>query len=172
MPNVWDVTWTTDHMKKVHKQFHQVLLEGGRWSCCEVHQWYSPRWPYHQVRENMNCHVGVYSYRWKDSVSQLENFMEMKISQDRLGRWLCGRQAVWTRQDRGAGLTVIKNWTSQNSPWLQVRDEYRTDFDSGRGGYGKIVQQKLETPDGLLWNISSFRETLVHFVKFQSLCGT
>merc|ERR1711922_93928 len=29
----------------------------------------------------------------------------------------------------------------------QVRDEYRTDFDSGRGGYGKIVQQKLEQPD-------------------------
>ena len=33
----------------------------------------------------------------------------------------------------------------------QVRDEYRTDFDSGRGGYGKIVQQKLETPDSLMW---------------------
>jgi len=32
----------------------------------------------------------------------------------------------------------------------QVRDEYRTDFDSGRGGYGKIVQQKLETPESLL----------------------
>ena len=32
----------------------------------------------------------------------------------------------------------------------QVRDEYRTDFDSGRGGYGKIVQQKLETPDSLM----------------------
>jgi len=31
----------------------------------------------------------------------------------------------------------------------QVRDEYRTDFDSGRGGYGKIVQQKLEQPDYL-----------------------
>eukprot|EP00088_Acartia_fossae_P010394 TRINITY_DN15174_c0_g1_i1.p1 TRINITY_DN15174_c0_g1~~TRINITY_DN15174_c0_g1_i1.p1 ORF type:complete len:162 (-),score=18.14 TRINITY_DN15174_c0_g1_i1:82-534(-) len=29
----------------------------------------------------------------------------------------------------------------------QVRDEYRTDFDSGRGGYGKIVQQKLQTPE-------------------------
>ena len=29
----------------------------------------------------------------------------------------------------------------------QVRDEYRTDFDSGRGGYGKIVQQKLDTPE-------------------------
>ena len=29
----------------------------------------------------------------------------------------------------------------------QVRDEYRTDFDSGRGGYGKIVQQKLEVPN-------------------------
>ncbi|XP_063851966.1 nuclear cap-binding protein subunit 2-like [Scylla paramamosain] len=25
----------------------------------------------------------------------------------------------------------------------QVRDEYRTDYDSGRGGYGKIVQQKM-----------------------------
>ena len=33
---------------------------------------------------------------------------------------------------------------------IQVRDEYRTDFDSGRGGYGKIVQQKLETPDSLM----------------------
>ncbi|KAK5647102.1 hypothetical protein RI129_005566 [Pyrocoelia pectoralis] len=30
----------------------------------------------------------------------------------------------------------------------QVRDEYRTDFDSGRGGYGKIVQQKLGGTDG------------------------
>ncbi|XP_060820489.1 nuclear cap-binding protein subunit 2 isoform X1 [Bombus pascuorum] len=25
----------------------------------------------------------------------------------------------------------------------QVRDEYRSDFDSGRGGYGKIIQQKV-----------------------------
>jgi len=32
----------------------------------------------------------------------------------------------------------------------QVRDEYRTDFDSGRGGYGKIVQQKLEVPEPLM----------------------
>merc|ERR1712165_294244 len=29
----------------------------------------------------------------------------------------------------------------------QVRDEYRTDFDGGRGGYGQIVKQKLEIPD-------------------------
>ena len=26
----------------------------------------------------------------------------------------------------------------------QVRDEYRTDYDSGRGGYGKLVKQKLQ----------------------------
>ncbi|XP_048439929.1 nuclear cap-binding protein subunit 2 isoform X1 [Pyrus x bretschneideri] len=26
----------------------------------------------------------------------------------------------------------------------QVRDEYRTDYDPGRGGYGKLVQQELE----------------------------
>lgn len=27
--------------------------------------------------------------------------------------------------------------------FFQVRDEYRSDFDSGRGGYGKIIQQKV-----------------------------
>lgn len=27
--------------------------------------------------------------------------------------------------------------------FLKVRDEYRADFDAGRGGYGKIMQQKL-----------------------------
>lgn len=26
----------------------------------------------------------------------------------------------------------------------QVRDEYRTDYDAGRGGYGKLVQKELE----------------------------
>ena len=26
----------------------------------------------------------------------------------------------------------------------QVRDEYRTDYDAGRGGYGQIVRQKLD----------------------------
>ena len=30
---------------------------------------------------------------------------------------------------------------------FQVRDEYRTDFDGGRGGYGQIVKQKLEIPE-------------------------
>ena len=28
-------------------------------------------------------------------------------------------------------------------PDLQVRDEYRTDWDAGRGGYGNIVKQEL-----------------------------
>lgn len=30
----------------------------------------------------------------------------------------------------------------------QVRDEYRTDYDSGRGGYGKIIQQKIGVNEG------------------------
>ena len=30
----------------------------------------------------------------------------------------------------------------------QVRDEYRTDHDSGRGGYGKIIQQNMGVNDG------------------------
>jgi len=25
----------------------------------------------------------------------------------------------------------------------QVRDEYRTDYDAGRGGYGKLLSQKI-----------------------------
>jgi nuclear cap-binding protein subunit 2 len=32
---------------------------------------------------------------------------------------------------------------------LQVRDEYRTDFDEGRGGYGKIVSNKIRPRDSL-----------------------
>lgn len=32
--------------------------------------------------------------------------------------------------------------------YLQVRDEYRTDYDGGRGGYGKIIAQKI-TPNTL-----------------------
>ncbi|KAL3846431.1 hypothetical protein ACJMK2_017423 [Sinanodonta woodiana] len=31
----------------------------------------------------------------------------------------------------------------------QVRDEYRSDFDEGRGGYGKIVQTKIRPRDPL-----------------------
>jgi nuclear cap-binding protein subunit 2 len=27
---------------------------------------------------------------------------------------------------------------------FQVRDEYRTDFDVGRGGYGQIMKQKID----------------------------
>lgn len=32
----------------------------------------------------------------------------------------------------------------------QVRDEYRTDFDAGRGGYGKLISTKMpsNTDDG------------------------
>ena len=29
----------------------------------------------------------------------------------------------------------------------QVRDEYRTDYDEGRGGYGKLVQVKIHRRD-------------------------
>uniref|UniRef100_A0A1E1XS28 Nuclear cap-binding protein subunit 2 n=1 Tax=Amblyomma sculptum TaxID=1581419 RepID=A0A1E1XS28_AMBSC len=28
----------------------------------------------------------------------------------------------------------------------QVRDEYRTDYDSGRGGYGKLMAQRIAPP--------------------------
>lgn len=32
---------------------------------------------------------------------------------------------------------------------FQVRDEYRTDYDAGRGGYGKIIQQKTVGSTGM-----------------------
>ncbi|KAJ7558536.1 hypothetical protein O6H91_04G044700 [Diphasiastrum complanatum] len=45
----------------------------------------------------------------------------------------------------------------------QVRDEYRTDYDPGRGGYGKLVQKELEsrrlveyTDSSVLGAISSY----------------
>ena len=60
------------------------------------------------------------------------------------GRGKTGGQ-VWPSNQRVKNIQNVKITIV-----LKVRDEYRTDFDSGRGGYGKIVQQKLETPDGLL----------------------
>nr|ADD24223.1 Nuclear cap-binding protein subunit 2 [Lepeophtheirus salmonis] len=29
----------------------------------------------------------------------------------------------------------------------QVRDEYRTDYDTGRGGYGQLLRQKFDVPE-------------------------
>ncbi|BBM99338.1 nuclear cap-binding protein subunit 2 [Marchantia polymorpha subsp. ruderalis] len=49
----------------------------------------------------------------------------------------------------------------------QVRDEYRTDYDPGRGGYGKLVQKELEsrrqlvdyeTPVGGLGSLPSYQQ--------------
>ena len=39
-------------------KIHQVLLEGGCWSCCEVHQWNSTWWQDHQVRKYIDHLVG------------------------------------------------------------------------------------------------------------------
>ena len=43
---------------------------------------------------------------------------------------------------------------SNNVFYVQVRDEYRTDYDGGRGGYGKLMQQKV---GGAVQDISVFR---------------
>lgn len=40
---------------------------------------------------------------------------------------------------RNIDINILNNYL------LKVRDEYRTDYDAGRGGYGKIVQQKMGT---------------------------
>jgi len=34
---------------------------------------------------------------------------------------------------------------------FQVRDEYRTDYDVGRGGYGQIMKNKLDVTEMFSW---------------------
>ena len=60
------------------------------------------------------------------------------------------------REDSMAGASQVDRLVDKDDDkdmylnmFVQVRDEYRTDFDSGRGGYGKIVQQKLDVPEFL-----------------------
>ena len=50
------------------------------------------------------------------------------------------------RTDYDAGFTEGRQYGRGKSGG-QVRDEYRTDYDAGRGGYGMIMKQKLEIPD-------------------------
>ncbi|GLT27508.1 hypothetical protein SLA2020_024990 [Shorea laevis] len=49
----------------------------------------------------------------------------------------------------------------------QVRDEYRTDYDPGRGGYGKLVQRELEAQRQLVdygaGSLSSFPSVVPHY---------
>ncbi|MCO5586047.1 hypothetical protein L7F22_039986 [Adiantum nelumboides] len=51
----------------------------------------------------------------------------------------------------------------------QVRDEYRTDYDPGRGGYGKIVQRELESRRQLVdytGGLGSFYNTRKYYPYF------
>lgn len=48
---------------------------------------------------------------------------------------------------------MLQNQMIFISDTFQVRDEYRTDYDGGRGGYGKIIAQKI-TPNTMeRWEI-------------------
>ena len=42
--------------------------------------------------------------------------------------------------------SLYKSYFSGTSS-IQVRDEYRTDFDDGRGGFGKLAQQRNMSDD-------------------------
>ncbi|XP_074315989.1 nuclear cap-binding protein subunit 2-like [Silene latifolia] len=48
----------------------------------------------------------------------------------------------------------------------QVRDEYRTDYDPGRGGYGKLVQRELEAQRTLVdygaGSLGAFQPVMTH----------
>merc|ERR1712037_129071 len=50
------------------------------------------------------------------------------------------------RSDYDAGFAEGRQYGRGKSGG-QVRDEYRTDYDAGRRGYGMIMKQKLEIPD-------------------------
>jgi nuclear cap-binding protein subunit 2 len=49
------------------------------------------------------------------------------------------------RTDRDAGFIEGRQY-GRGKTGGQVIDAYRTDFDGGRGGYGKIIQQKVSAP--------------------------
>lgn len=92
------------------------------------------------TKNNINCSskvfvvMGVdilmfYFYSYKNpcnSLNDVDNFLNNDIT--------CCATILYT---------LIKAKTFMVS-W-QVRDEYRTDYDSGRGGYGIIMQSKFTT---------------------------
>ncbi len=47
----------------------------------------------------------------------------------------------------GAKIALKKFHVKTNLYFFQVRDEYRTDYDAGRGGYGQIMKTKLDMTD-------------------------
>lgn len=49
-----------------------------------------------------------------------------------------------------------------------MRDEYRTDYDGGRGGYGKIIAQKV-TPNTMerWWTLRIYYNEMIE----KMLCG-
>lgn len=53
----------------------------------------------------------------------------------------------------------------------QVRDEYRTDYDPGRGGYGKLVQKELEEQRELVdygvGSLGDFQPDMSHLGRFR-----
>ncbi|XP_043689892.1 nuclear cap-binding protein subunit 2-like isoform X2 [Telopea speciosissima] len=75
------------------------------------------------------CFVLYYS---RDDTEDAVKYISGTILDDRL-----------IRVDFDWGFQEGRQWGRGRSGG-QVRDEYRTDYDPGRGGYGKLVQKELE----------------------------
>ncbi|XP_042480271.1 nuclear cap-binding protein subunit 2 [Macadamia integrifolia] len=75
------------------------------------------------------CFVLYYS---RDDTEDAVKYISGTILDDRL-----------IRADFDWGFQEGRQWGRGRSGG-QVRDEYRTDYDPGRGGYGKLVQKELE----------------------------
>ena len=131
--------------------FCGVLLARRCGKCPKIHQWYQVD-NLTQIIRNLTRNDNAWIFRLDDRI---------------------------VRTDWDAGFVEGRQYGRGKSGG-QVRDEYRTDYDAGRGGYGQIVKQKLELtgPGGTFtWKIQSiskqniFRKTY-NFMLLDFRVGT
>merc|ERR1712012_1442437 len=101
------------------------------------------------LRQSTTLYIGNLSYYTTEEqlyelFSKCGDVKRVVMGLDKFKRTPCGFCFVeyYTRQDTEAAQAYINGKSGG-----QVRDEYRTDYDAGRGGYGMIMKQKLEIPD-------------------------
>eukprot|EP00258_Populus_trichocarpa_P032597 XP_024448616.1 nuclear cap-binding protein subunit 2-like [Populus trichocarpa] len=80
----------------------------------------------------ISLHICIIRYYSREDTEDAVKFISGTILDDRP-----------IRVDFDWGFQEGRQWGRGRSGG-QVRDEYRTDYDPGRGGYGKLVQRELE----------------------------
>lgn len=100
---------------------------------------------------SLHCTYKLFRYYLRNDAEDAIRFINGTRLDDRIVRtdwdagFIEGRQ--YGRGKTGGQVRIflhIKSIVYQHIQLVyQVRDEYRTDFDGGRGGWGKMIQQKV-----------------------------